>query len=189
MQQAVDALFDNARTASPVQGATRRPLKSLADMLKGKQGRFRENLLGKRVDYSGRSVIVVDPALKLSQCGLPKVMALELFQPFVIRQLRTRDDTLSIHRARKMIQQRDESVFVMGEEVGAWNGTHRVTNGFLEMFGGDGRRVTKPGVLSGATMPFGSVSRPRSLFKMRGDEAGKFMDAPAAVVLEPSRHL
>jgi DNA-directed RNA polymerase subunit beta' len=111
LQQAVDALFDNSRLAAPVQGASRRPLRSLADMLKGKQGRFRENLLGKRVDYSGRSVIVVDPALRLHQCGLPKLMALELFQPFVIRRMRELDDTLSIHRARRLIAWRDERVW------------------------------------------------------------------------------
>jgi DNA-directed RNA polymerase subunit beta' len=111
LQQAVDALFDNSRTGNPVQGTSRRPLKSLSDLLKGKAGRFRENLLGKRVDYSGRSVIVVDPQLQLHQCGLPKVMALELFQPFVIHQLRSKDDTLSIHRARRLIQARDEAVW------------------------------------------------------------------------------
>jgi DNA-directed RNA polymerase subunit beta' len=111
LQQAVDALFDNSRTSKPVQGASRRPLRSLADLLKGKQGVFRENLLGKRVDYSGRSVIVVDPALKLHQCGLPKTMALELFGPFVIRRLRELDANLSIHRARRVIQARGEAVW------------------------------------------------------------------------------
>jgi DNA-directed RNA polymerase subunit beta' len=117
LQQAVDALFDNSRTASPVQGASRRPLRSLADLLKGKQGRFRENLLGKRVDYSGRSVIVVDPALKLHQCGLPKVMALELFQPFIVRRLREQDPTLTVHRARRLIQARGERIWDALEEV------------------------------------------------------------------------
>ena len=87
LQEAVDALFDNGRRGRPVTGPGNRPLKSLSDMLKGKQGRFRQNLLGKRVDYSGRSVIVVGPELKLHQCGLPKVMALELFKPFVMKRL------------------------------------------------------------------------------------------------------
>jgi DNA-directed RNA polymerase subunit beta' len=87
LQEAVDALIDNGRRGRPVTGPGNRPLKSLSDMLKGKQGRFRQNLLGKRVDYSGRSVIVVGPRLKLHQCGLPKEMALELFKPFVMKQL------------------------------------------------------------------------------------------------------
>ena len=88
LQQSVDALFDNGRCRRPVLGSSNRPLKSLTDMIKGKQGRFRENLLGKRVDYSARSVIVVGPELKLHQCGLPKKIALELFQPFIIRRLK-----------------------------------------------------------------------------------------------------
>ena len=85
LQESVDSLFDNGRRGRPVSGPGNRPLKSLSDMLKGKQGRFRQNLLGKRVDYSGRSVIVVGPQLKMHQCGLPKAMALELFKPFVMR--------------------------------------------------------------------------------------------------------
>ena len=85
LQEAVDALIDNGRKGRPVTGPSNRPLKSLSDMLKGKQGRFRQNLLGKRVDYSGRSVIVVGPELKMSQCGLPKEMAIELFRPFFLR--------------------------------------------------------------------------------------------------------
>ena len=89
LQEAVDALFDNGRRGRPVTGPGNRPLKSLSDMLKGKQGRFRQNLLGKRVDYSGRSVIVVGPTLKLHQCGLPKLMALELFKPFVMKRSST----------------------------------------------------------------------------------------------------
>ena len=87
LQEAVDALIDNGRRGRPVTGPNNRPLKSLSDILKGKQGRFRQNLLGKRVDYSGRSVIVVGPTLKLHQCGLPKEMALELFKPFVMKKL------------------------------------------------------------------------------------------------------
>src|SRR5437016_2286019 len=87
LQEAVDALFDNGRRSKAIRGRGKRPLKSLSDMLKGKQGRFRQNLLGKRVDYSGRSVIVVGPELRLHQCGLPKAMAVELFKPFIIHQL------------------------------------------------------------------------------------------------------
>src|SRR5262249_43173696 len=117
LQQAVDALFDNAHSEQPALGTSRRPLKSLADMLQGKQGRFRENLLGKRVDYSGRSVIVVGPELKLHQCGLPKTMALELFQPFIVRWLRNQDATLTIHRARRMIQGRHPSIWDALEAV------------------------------------------------------------------------
>ena len=91
LQQAVDSLLDNGRCRRPVLGSNNRPLKSLTDMIKGKQGRFRENLLGKRVDYSARSVIVVGPHLKLHQCGLPKKIALELYQPFIIRELKNRE--------------------------------------------------------------------------------------------------
>ena len=87
LQEAVDALFDNGRRGRAITGQNRRPLKSLSDMIKGKQGRFRQNLLGKRVDYSGRTVIVPDPTLKLHQCGLPKIMALELFKPFIFHKL------------------------------------------------------------------------------------------------------
>ena len=90
LQEAVDALFDNGRRGKTITGPNKRPLKSLSDMLKGKQGRFRQNLLGKRVDYSGRSVIVVGPELKLHQCGLPKKMALELFKPFIYHRLEQR---------------------------------------------------------------------------------------------------
>ena len=94
LQEAVDALIDNGRRGRPVTGPGNRPLKSLSDMLKGKQGRFRQNLLGKRVDYSGRSVIVVGPELKMGECGLPKLMAAELYKPFIIRKLIER---VSVH--------------------------------------------------------------------------------------------
>jgi len=106
LQQAVDALFDNGRCRRPVQGTANRPLKSLTDMIKGKQGRFRENLLGKRVDYSGRSVIVVGPELRLHQCGLPKKIALELFQPSIIRKLKERGLADTIKCAKKMLERR-----------------------------------------------------------------------------------
>jgi DNA-directed RNA polymerase subunit beta' len=117
LQQAVDALFDNNRCRRPVQGTANRPLKSLTDMIKGKQGRFRENLLGKRVDYSGRSVIVIGPDLKLNQCGLPKKIALELFQPFIIRKLRDRGLADTIKSAKKMLERRDREIWDVLEEV------------------------------------------------------------------------
>ena len=104
LQEAVDALFDNGRRGRPVTGTGNRALKSLSDMLKGKQGRFRQNLLGKRVDYSGRSVIVVGPQLKLHQCGLPKQMALELFKPFVIKRLIDLSHAQNIKAAKRMVE-------------------------------------------------------------------------------------
>ncbi len=104
LQEAVDALIDNGRRGRPVTGPNNRPLKSLSDMLKGKQGRFRQNLLGKRVDYSGRSVIVVGPELKMYQCGLPKEMALELFKPFVMKRLVENGAAGNIKSARKMVE-------------------------------------------------------------------------------------
>ncbi len=117
LQQAVDALFDNGRCRRPVLGSSNRPLKSLTDMIKGKQGRFRENLLGKRVDYSARSVIVVGPELKLHQCGLPKKIALELYQPFIIRKLRERGLADTIKGAKKMLERRDQEIWDILEEV------------------------------------------------------------------------
>jgi DNA-directed RNA polymerase subunit beta' len=104
LQEAVDALVDNGRRGRPVTGSNNRALKSLSDMLKGKQGRFRQNLLGKRVDYSGRSVIVVGPELKLYQCGLPKEMALELFKPFVMKRLVETEVAGNVKSARKMVE-------------------------------------------------------------------------------------
>ncbi len=117
LQEAVDALFDNGRHGRTVLGAGNRPLKSLSDMLKGKQGRFRQNLLGKRVDYSGRSVIVVGPELKLHQCGLPKKMALELFEPFIMQKLRERNLATTIKAAKKTIAQAKAEVWDILEEV------------------------------------------------------------------------
>ncbi|RIK68566.1 MAG: DNA-directed RNA polymerase subunit beta' [Planctomycetota bacterium] len=117
LQQAVDALFDNGRCRRPVLGSSNRPLKSLTDMIKGKQGRFRENLLGKRVDYSARSVIVVGPELKLHQCGLPKKIALELYQPFIIRKLKERGFADTIKSAKKMLERRDQEIWDILEEV------------------------------------------------------------------------
>ncbi len=117
LQQAVDALFDNGRCRRPVLGSSNRPLKSMTDMIKGKQGRFRENLLGKRVDYSARSVVVVGPSLKLHQCGLPKKIALELFQPFIIRKLKDRGLADTIKSAKKMLERRDQAIWDILEEV------------------------------------------------------------------------
>jgi DNA-directed RNA polymerase subunit beta' len=117
LQQAVDSLLDNGRCRRPVLGSNNRPLKSLTDMIKGKQGRFRENLLGKRVDYSARSVIVVGPNLKLHQCGLPKKIALELYQPFIIRKLKQHGLADTIKSAKRMIARRDEQVWDILEEV------------------------------------------------------------------------
>jgi DNA-directed RNA polymerase subunit beta' len=117
LQEAVDALFDNGRHGRTVLGAGNRPLKSLSDMLKGKQGRFRQNLLGKRVDYSGRSVIVVGPELKLHQCGLPKKMALELFEPFIIRELKERGIASTIKAAKRTIAMGREEVWDILDEV------------------------------------------------------------------------
>ncbi|MGQ0625406.1 MAG: DNA-directed RNA polymerase subunit beta' [Sporichthyaceae bacterium] len=117
LQEAVDALFDNGRRGRPVTGPGNRPLKSLSDMLKGKQGRFRQNLLGKRVDYSGRSVIVVGPQLKLHQCGLPKAMALELFKPFVMKRLVDLNHAQNIKSAKRMVERARPVVWDVLEEV------------------------------------------------------------------------
>ena len=117
LQEAVDALFDNGRRGRVITGANKRPLKSLADMLKGKQGRFRQNLLGKRVDYSGRSVIVVGPDLKLHQCGLPKKMALELFKPFIYARLDAKGLSGTVKQSRRMVEKERPEVWDMLEEV------------------------------------------------------------------------
>jgi DNA-directed RNA polymerase subunit beta' len=117
LQEAVDALFDNGRRGRVLKAATKRPLKSLSDMIKGKQGRFRQNLLGKRVDYSGRSVIVVGPELKLHQCGLPKMMALELFKPFIFNKLEEKGFATTIKNAKKMVEQGATEVWDCLDEV------------------------------------------------------------------------
>ena len=117
LQEAVDALFDNGRHGHPVMGAGNRPLKSLSEMLKGKQGRFRQNLLGKRVDYSGRSVIIVGPELKFNQCGLPKLMALELFEPFIVKRLKDLGLVYTIRSAKKMIQRHAPEVWDVLEDI------------------------------------------------------------------------
>ncbi len=117
LQEAVDALLDNGRRGRAITGTNRRPLKSLADMIKGKQGRFRQNLLGKRVDYSGRSVIVVGPTLRLHQCGLPKKMALELFKPFIFHKLQIRGDASTIKAAKRLVEREGPEVWDILEEV------------------------------------------------------------------------
>lgn len=117
LQEAVDALFDNSKRAKAMKASQRRPLKSLSDMIKGKQGRFRQNLLGKRVDYSGRSVIVVGPELKLHQCGLPKIMALELFKPFVFNKLEEKGYATTIKQAKKLVEEERPEVWDALEEV------------------------------------------------------------------------
>src|SRR3982075_3442803 len=117
LQEAVDALFDNGRRGRVITGANKRPLKSLADMLKGKQGRFRQNLLGKRVDYSGRSVIVVGPQLRLHQCGLPKKMALELFKPFIYSRLEMQGIATTIKAAKREVEQQEAVVWDILEDV------------------------------------------------------------------------
>jgi DNA-directed RNA polymerase subunit beta' len=117
LQEAVDALFDNGRRSKAIRGRGKRPLKSLSDMLKGKQGRFRQNLLGKRVDYSGRSVIVVGPELKLHQCGLPKLMAVELFKPFIIHELEKRGEAETVKRAKKLVERDDPRVYEVLERI------------------------------------------------------------------------
>ena len=117
LQEAVDALLDNGRRGRAITGTNRRPLKSLADMIKGKQGRFRQNLLGKRVDYSGRSVIVVGPTLRLHQCGLPKKMALELFKPFIFHKLQMRGEASTIKAAKRLVEREGPEVWDILEEV------------------------------------------------------------------------
>jgi DNA-directed RNA polymerase subunit beta' len=117
LQEAVDALFDNGRRSKAIRGRGKRPLKSLSDMLKGKQGRFRQNLLGKRVDYSGRSVIVVGPELKLHQCGLPKAMAVELFKPFIIHELERRGEAETVKRAKKIVERDEATVYEVLEDI------------------------------------------------------------------------
>lgn len=117
LQEAVDALFDNGRHGHPVMGAGNRPLKALSEMLKGKQGRFRQNLLGKRVDYSGRSVIVVGPELKFNQCGLPKKMALDLFEPFIVKRLKDLGHVYTIRSAKKLIQKQAPEVWDVLEDI------------------------------------------------------------------------
>ncbi|MBQ4378928.1 MAG: DNA-directed RNA polymerase subunit beta', partial [Treponema sp.] len=117
LQEAVDALFDNSKRKRVVKGASNRPLKSISDMLKGKAGRFRQNLLGKRVDYSGRSVIVVGPELKLWQCGLPTKMALELFKPFIMKKLVDKDVVFNIKKAKLLVEQEAPEVYAILDEV------------------------------------------------------------------------
>ena len=113
----MDALIDNGRRGQPVRGTNRRPLKSLSEMLRGKQGRFRQNLLGRRVDYSGRSVIVVDPELRMDQCGIPKIMALELFKPYIYAGLIEREIAPNLRIAKKMVEELDPEIWGVLEDV------------------------------------------------------------------------
>src|SRR5260370_2107805 len=117
LQEAVDALLAMGRRGRAITGTNKRPVKSLADMIKGKQGRFRQNLLGKRVDYSGRSVIVVGPQLRLHQCGLPKKMALELFKPFIFQKLQLRGEASTIKAAKRLVEREGPEVWDILEEV------------------------------------------------------------------------
>src|SRR5687767_6799901 len=117
LQESVDALMDNGRRGRAITGTNKRPLKSLADMIKGKQGRFRQNLLGKRVDYSGRSVIVVGPTLRLHECGLPKKMALELFKPFIFSKLQLRGEATTIKAAKRLVEREGPEVWDILEQV------------------------------------------------------------------------
>ena len=117
LQESVDALFDNGRRGRAITGQNKRPLKSLSDMLKGKQGRFRQNLLGKRVDYSGRSVIVIGPELRLHQCGLPKKMAVELFKPFIYAKLENQGFVSTIKSAKKAVEKERPEVWDILDEV------------------------------------------------------------------------
>src|SRR5205807_793747 len=117
LQEAIDSLFDNSRKSNAVKAEGGRALKSLSDILKGKQGRFRQNLLGKRVDYSGRSVIVVGPELRLHQCGLPKAMAVELFKPFIIHKLVEKGIAETVKRAKKIVEKESPEVYEILEEI------------------------------------------------------------------------
>ena len=117
LQEAVDGLFDNSKKLNTTKGHTKRPLKSLSEIIKGKQGRFRQNLLGKRVDFSGRSVIIVGPNLRMDQCGLPKTMALELFKPHLLARLREKGYAITFKEAKKMIGQKSNEVWECLYEV------------------------------------------------------------------------
>ena len=143
LQEAVDALIDNGRRGRPVTGPGNRPLKSLSHMLKGKQGRFRQNLLGKRVDYSGRSVIVVGPSLKMYQCGLPKEMALELFKPFVMKELVNKGLAHNIKSAKRKVETRQPG------SVGRARGSDQGASGAAEPCA-DAAPTRHPGVRAGS---------------------------------------
>ncbi len=160
LQEAVDALFDNGRRGRPVTGPGNRPLKSLSDLLKGKQGRFRQNLLGKRVDYSGRSVIVVGPQLKLHQCGLPKLMALELFKPFVMKRLVDLNHAQNIKSAKRMVERQRPA------GVGRARGGHRGAPGAAEP-GADAAPAGHPGLRAAAGGGQGHPAAPAGLRRVQ----------------------
>ena len=175
LQEAVDSLFDNGRRGRPVTGPGNRPLKSLSDMLKGKQGRFRQNLLGKRVDYSGRSVIVVGPQLKLHQCGLPKQMALELFKPFVMKRLVDLNHAQNIKSAKRMVERARPG------RVGRARGGHHRAPGAAEP-GADPAPPRHPGVRAAAGGGQGHPDPPAGLHRVqRGLRRRPDGGAPAAV--------
>ena len=160
LQESVDALFDNGRRGRAITGANKRPLKSLSDMLKGKQGRFRQNLLGKRVDYSGRSVIVVGPELKLHQCGLPKKMALELFKPFIYSKLEKYGHATTIKAAKRMVEKERPEVWDILEEVIREHPVHAEP-------GADLAPSRHPGVRAGADRGQGDPASPAGLHRLQ----------------------
>ena len=160
LQEAVDALFDNGRRGRPVTGPGNRPLKSLSDMLKGKQGRFRQNLLGKRVDYSGRSVIVAGPTLKLHQCGLPKLMALELFKPFVMKRL------VDLELAQNIKSRQADGRAPPPAGVGRPRGRHQGAPGDAQP-GADAAPPGHPGVRAGARRGQGAADPPARLHRLQ----------------------
>ncbi len=162
LQEAVDALFDNGRRSRAVRGQGNRPLKSLSDMLKGKQGRFRQNLLGKRVDYSGRSVIVVGPELRIHECGLPKSMALELFKPFIIRKLEEKNYVQTVKSAKRLVEQESPEVWDILEEI---IGEHPVLLNRAPTL----HRLGYPGVPAGARRRKGDPDPPA---RVRGVQRG-----------------
>ena len=160
LQESVDALFDNGRRGRAITGANKRPLKSLSDMLKGKQGRFRQNLLGKRVDYSGRSVIVVGPELKLHQCGLPKKMALELFKPFIYSKLEKYGHATTIKAAKRMVEKERPEVWDILEEVIREHPVHAEP-------GADAAPSRHPGVRAGADRGQGDPAASAGLHRVQ----------------------
>ena len=167
LQEAVDALFDNSKKRRVVKGPSNRPLKSLSDMLKGKQGRFRQNLLGKRVDYSGRSVIVVGPELKLHQCGLPTKMALELFKPFIMKKLVEKDVVYNVRKAKTLVEEEAPEVWAILEEVVR---EHPVILNRAPTLHRLGMQAFEPVLVSGKAIPPASTCLPRIQCDFDGDQ-------------------
>ena len=181
LQEAVDALLDNGRRGRAITGSNKRALKSLADMIKGKQGRFRQNLLGKRVDYSGRSVIVVGPTLKLHQCGLPKKMALELFRPFVYGKLEMRGLATTIKAAKKLVEREGPEVWDILEEVIREHPVmlnraptlHRLGIQAFEPFSSKGRQSSSIRWSAPRSTPTSTVTRWRSTCRSRSRRSSR----------------